>query len=107
MNHPHSYIPGTKVICLFDAVHRKARRYFRSLPREGEIYTISHVYTGCEHLTGRPVLSLHLSEIQFSTQARPGLCAWRFQPLVPPRQPAKTAAARQTRYPAIRRAVPV
>ncbi len=82
---------GEKVICLHAHFPQEAHQHFPQLPREGGIYTISHLQWSPEHITGRIALGICLVELPRLPESAACLSWWRFRLLAD----EKTLRARQ------------
>lgn len=70
---------GQKVICLHAHFPEEAAKHFPGLPKEGGIYTISHIQWSPEHATGRIALGICLVELPRLPGSAACLSWWRFR----------------------------
>ena len=70
---------GQKVVCINDHFVPAVFEEFDQIPREGQVYTISHLFWGREHGTGEWMLSVRLTEIPPLQAGWGGFSLWRFR----------------------------
>lgn len=75
----HPFSVGQKVVCVFSHFPAAVYAEFKRTPEESHTYTISSVFWGREHITGRRMPSIRLSELPPLPGGSAGFSAWRFR----------------------------
>lgn len=70
---------GQKVVCLHAHFPAAAFEAFDRVPEQDGVYTVSEIFWGKEHGTGRPTLSLRLTELPPVRPGWGGFSLWRFR----------------------------
>ena len=78
----HPFSAGQKVVCVFAHFPAAICEEFDHVPEERHTYTISSVFWGREHITGRRIPSIRLAELPPLPGGRAGFSAWRFRQVV-------------------------
>lgn len=70
---------GQKVICIHAHFPEAAQEAFDRLPEQDGVYTVSEIFWAQEHGTGRPMLSIRLTELPPLRKGWGGFSLWRFR----------------------------
>lgn len=76
---PLSHPVGQKVVCVHADFPTAVFEAFDRVPQKDQVYTVSEIFWGQEHGTGRSVLSVRLTELPPIRAGWGGFSLWRFR----------------------------